>query len=292
MRAAARSNGFTPEEQAFADGEPGRGLAAVENPGCPAPALLCAAANDALPDDLAAHVTSHLAACAICRQVQSDLLALDTELDAFENARIRRRIEPQIVRRPRAAMWRVAAIAASVTLAVGGALLATGRFDAGALPPAPGLTRAAVTPPSVGILAASKLEPRLDASLLTWRGGQDDFMVALANALRPYAANDFKTASAALERLGTRYPERPEPALYLGICRLLMDRPVDAEKALRRAAAIAGPHVEDARWYLAVATYQNGRRSESRQLLADMCRANGVHGAEACLARDQAGETR
>ena len=69
-----------------------------------------------------------------------------------------------------------------------------------------------------------------------------------------------------------------------------MDCPVEAETALRRAASLDSPVLEDARWYLAVATYQNGRRSEARQLLAAMCRGNGTRAAEACLAHDQAGE--
>ena len=288
MTAPARTREFSPDERAFIDADEHRDLAAIQAAGCPDAALLSAAAHDALPDDLAAGVSAHLDRCAICRQLQSDLLAIDVEMDALEDARIRRRIRAG----RRTAVWRAAALAASVVIAVSGGLLASRAFDAGALPSAPAIARSSVRPPSINILTASKLEPRLDASLLTWRGGQDDFMVALASALKPYTENDFKTASAALERLGTRYPDRPEPPLYLGICRLLMDRPVEAEKALRRAASIAGPHVDDARWYLAVATYQNGRRSESRQLLADMCRANGARGAEACLARDQTGETR
>jgi cytochrome c-type biogenesis protein CcmH/NrfG len=287
MTTMARTKGFTPDERAFADGEPGRGLAAIAAD-CPAPALLSAAANGALPDDLAMRVGTHLDGCAICRQVQSDLLAVDVEMDALEDVRVRRRL----TRQRGTPVWRIAALAASVTIAAGGATLARRAFDAGAVPAAPAVARSVTPPPSVNLLAASKLEPRLDAAVLTWRGAEDDFMLALATALKPYEANDFKAASAALERLGARNPNRAEPALYLGICRLLMDRPVDAEKALRRAASIAGPHVEDARWYLAVATYQNGRRTESRQLLADMCRANGARGAEACLARDQAGEPR
>lgn len=274
--------------RAFIDAEEFPDLAAIRITGCPDAALLTAAASGALPGDLAARVSAHLDRCGICRQLQSDLLAIDTEMDELEGARIRRRIRAG----RRMPVWRAAAIAASVVIAVSGGLLATRAFDAGPLPSAPAIARASVRPPSVRILTASKLEPRLDASLLTWRGSQDDFMVALATALKPYTENDFKTASAALERLSERYPGRPEPPLYLGICRLLMDRPVDADKALRRAASIPGAHVEDARWYLAVATYQNGRRSESRQLLADLCRANGPRGAEACLARYQAGDTR
>lgn len=288
MTAPARPRDFSPDERAFIEAEEHRALGAIHVTRCPDPALLPAAAMGALPGDLAARVAAHVRGCAICRQLQSDLLAVDVEMDALEDARIRRRIR----RARRAPVWRAAAIAASVTIAVSGALLGARAFDAGALPSAPAIARAAVPPPSVRVLAAGKLEPRLDASLLTWRGGENDFAIALASALKPYTANDFKAASGALERLGARYPDRPEPPLYLGICRLLMDRPVEAEKALRRAASMPGAHVEDARWYLAVATYQNGRRSESRQLLADMCRANGARGAEACLARDQAGEQR
>lgn len=290
MAAPARTRELGPEERAFVGRDEGRALAAIRVTGCPPPAMLGAAASGALPDDLAAHVTAHLEACAICRQLQADLLAIDPELDALEAARIRRRIG----RPARTSLWRGAAIAASLTIAVSGALLGSRAFDAGPVPSTPAIARTSTPPPSVRILAVTKLEPRLDASLLMWRGADanQDFTLALAGALKPYAANDFKAASAALERLGARYPDRPEPPLYLGICRLLMDRPIEAEKALRRAASIDGPHVEDARWYLAVATYQNGRRSESRQLLAAMCRANGPRGAEACLAHDQSGDTK
>jgi hypothetical protein len=69
--------------------------------------------------------------------------------------------------------------------------------------------------------------------------------------------------------------------------RLLMDRPAEAERALRQAAALGGGTEDDARWYLAVAVYQNGSRREAKQLLAALCEGRGRRAAEACVAADQ-----
>jgi tetratricopeptide (TPR) repeat protein len=288
MTAAQRAKGLGPDEQAFVDGGPGGRLAAIEATGCPAPALLRAAAVGALPEPLASGVHGHVRSCAICRQLTADLLELDTELDMLEDARIRRRID----RGRRAPLWRVAALAASLTIAAGAGWLALTAADPGPIPPRLALSRPAAPPPSITVLAPDKLEPRVDASALVWRGASDRFQADLAAALKPYAANQFKAAGDALERLAAQYPDRAEPALYLGISRLLMDRPVDAAKALRKAASLGGPDQDDARWYLAVAEYQNGRRAESRQLLAQLCHDNGTRSAEACLAQEQAGDAR
>jgi hypothetical protein len=289
MTAADRATGLGPDEQVFVEDEAGRCLAAIEATGCPAPALLRAAAIGVLPDETAAAVIAHVHACGICRQITTDLLELDAELDMLEDARIRRRI----ARGRRPPIWRAAALAASMVLAVGGALVISRGADPGAAPAVPGQTRPVIAMPAgPGILVADKLEPRIDAAALAWRGSDDRFAVDLAAALKPYAENNFKAATAALTKLATQYPDHAEPALYLGICQLLMDRPVGAEQTLRKAAAMGGSTLEDARWYLAVAVYQNGRRSEARQLLADVCRDNGSRAAEACLAQEQAGEAR
>ena len=286
MTDARRAKGFSPDERAFAEDGGGQDLSAIQPPGCPAPSLLAAAAMGALPDDLARPVLAHLRDCGICRQVSSDLLELETEMDPLREVRILRRV----TERRRAPVWRMAAVAASVVIALGGALAAGRAANPGTIPTAVAPPRASVAPPAVAVLRPVKLEPRMDSSLLVWRGAGDRFALDLATALKPYAANNFKAAVAALERLATQYPNRAEPVLYLGVCRLLMDRPVEAETALRRAASLDSPVLEDARWYLAVATYQNGRRAEARQLLAAMCRANGARAAEACVAHDQTGE--
>ena len=289
MTAADRAKRLEPDEMAFVEDGAGHGLAAIEATGCPGPALLRAAAIGVLPDETATAVVAHVRACAICRQVTTDLLEINTELDMLEDARIRRRI----ARGRRPAIWRVsrvAALAASMVLAVGATVVVSRGADPGAVPAVAGQRRPVIAMPAgAGVLVAGKLEPRIGAAALTWRGSDDRFAVDLAAALRPYAGNDFKAATASLTKLAAQYPDRAEPALYLGICHLLLDRPLDAERALRKAVAMGGSTLEDARWYLAVAAYQNGRRSEARQLLADLCHSNGVRGAEACLAHEQAG---
>jgi hypothetical protein len=288
MTAADRAKGLDPDEARLVDGAPGRSLADIVAPGCPPPALLRAASVGALPDEIAGGIGAHVHACAICRQLTADLLDLDTEIDMLEDARIRRRVD----RGRRAPVWRIAAIAATVTIAAGGALLVLAASKIGAIPVVDRPARATPRPPFVSILSADKLAPRITAATLVWRGGGDRFELDLAAALKPYADNNFKAAGAALERLASRYPDRAEPVLYLGVSRLLMDRPLEAEKALRKAASLGGPMVDDARWYLSVALYQNGHRPEARQLLADLCVKNGARSAEACVAQDQAGDTR
>ena len=141
MTAPARTRDFSPDERAFIETDEGRDLAAIAATGCPAPAVLSAAAHDAIPGELAAVVSANLERCGICRQLQSDLLAIDPGMDALEEARIRRRIG----RPGRTPVWRVAALAASVTIAVSGALLATRVFDAGTLPSAPAYWRICAT---------------------------------------------------------------------------------------------------------------------------------------------------
>lgn len=283
MTAAHRARGLSPDEEAFVQDE-GRLLAAIDATGCPPPALLRAAAVDALPPDMAAPVHAHVRACGICRQLTADLLDVDAELDMLEDARIRRRVSGA----RRTPVWRAVAVAATLVIAAGGAVLASRASNPGVIPTLSSPAAARPAFPTRSILAADKLEPRVDAGMLVWRGGSDHFTLDLAAALKPYAENNFKAASAALEKLQARYPEHAEPSLYLGIARLLMDRPVEAEQALRRAAAIDGPLNGDARWYLAVAQYQNGRRSDARQLFAQICRDNTARSAEACLAQDQA----
>ena len=175
MTDASRAKGFSPEEGAFVEGGGGQDLAAIQAPGCPAPSLLTAAAVGALPDEMAGAVLAHLRTCGICRQVSSDLLALETEMDPLREVRILRRV----TERRRAPVWRIAAVAASVTIALGGALAAGRAANPGTIPTAVALSRAAVTPPAVTVLRANKLEPRLDSSLLTWRGGSDRFVLDL-----------------------------------------------------------------------------------------------------------------
>lgn len=63
--------------------------APLVSPGqCPPPELLRAEAEGVLPDDLAARVTSHRAACGLCARLQSALTSVD--IDAPTRAELRR----------------------------------------------------------------------------------------------------------------------------------------------------------------------------------------------------------
>jgi len=276
------------DEQLFLQKEDGRRLSAVEVRGCPRPALLNAAAAGALPAELAAVIQTHVEACVICRQLTADLQEIEPGIDMLEEARVRRRID-RARRRP---LWRVAALAASVVVAAGGAMFLSNGARLGPIPAASEPARVVAERAQPPLLAPEKLAPSIRAGALNWRASGDRYELDLATALKPYTTNDFKAASAALERVASQYPRKPEPLLYLGICQLLMDRPVDAERTLRRAVALGGPDLDDARWYLAVAAYQNGKRSDARQLLASVCRENRGRAAEACLAHDQMGDAR
>jgi predicted Zn-dependent protease len=182
----------------------------------------------------------------------------------------------------------MAGLAAAIVLVATGAVLLKNAATTGPIPAALPPARILARGPEVNVLAADKLAPQIRAGALNWRASGDHYDLELATALKPYSVNNFKAAAAALERLAARYPDKAEPLLYLGVCKLLMDRPVEAERTLRRAVPLGGPG-EEVRWYLAVAVYQNGRRADARQLLARICRENGARAADACLARDQIG---
>jgi len=286
MRADGKS-ALDADERGFVQQDSGRSLAAVEVRGCPAPALLSAAAVDALPADLLAAVLAHLEVCGICRQLSADLQEVEPAFEMMDEARIRRRVD-----RRRHPLPRVAALAASLGAAAAAAMLMTNAARPGVIPDVRQPARVVAPGPQVSVLVADKLPPQIGMGALNWRASGDRYELDLATALKPYSDNKFKAAGAALERLSTRYPARSEPLLYLGICRLLMDRPVEAEQALRRAVSLGGSGVDDARWYLAVAAYQNGKRGDARQLLAQVCSGNGARAAEACLAHDQIGDSR
>ena len=68
--------------------------AAIVSPGqCPTPELLRAEAEGVLPGDLAARVSTHRAACALCTRLQSALAQLDVSAPTTtERRRIRARI--------------------------------------------------------------------------------------------------------------------------------------------------------------------------------------------------------
>ena len=75
-------------------GPEGLEVAAIVSPGeCPTPELLRAEAEGVLPDDLAARVSTHRAACGLCARLQSALTELDISAPtSAERRRIRARI--------------------------------------------------------------------------------------------------------------------------------------------------------------------------------------------------------
>lgn len=283
---ADRKSGLDPDEQGFVQQDAGRVLAAVNAHGCPAPALLNAAGAGALTPDLSAAVQAHLDRCAICRHLAADLLQIEPDFDALQQARIR-----AAVTRRRPPFLRIAAVAASLAVVASGAMLLSNAARPGWIPGAAPPARVLAPGPLVSALAADKLAPPMRAGALSWRASGEHYDLDLATALKPYSENKFKAAAAALERVSARYPDNPEPLMYLGVCQLLMDRPIDAERTLRRAVPLGGPAVDDVRWYLAVAAYQNGKRADARQLLARLCGGTSRRAAEACLAHDQIGDS-
>ena len=115
-----------------------------------------------------------------------------------------------------------------------------------------------VTSPASPVLPASPVSPVSPASpaspalvkppvvigaeqLLATRGSdsQAQYLQTLADALRPYERDDFKTAIPLLERLAKAHPERFEPVFYLGASLMMDDRAAEAVPILERAVTIA-----------------------------------------------------
>jgi TolA-binding protein len=223
---------------------------ALQFPHCPNPALVQAAQAGVLPEELRDRLNQHVARCAACASLASDLFTLDeAPLEAGEQQRIWGRIRSGIAaeelsRRAAAshsAWWRALLRPMPVAVAAAAALLVLigVRSVQHLRQPAATVSQArrpdAAAPPAAALRLEKPAVMLPPAAVLVWRGSPDAGIAArqqLQDALAPYQADEYGEAAARLEALAKKYPSMAEAQFYLGVCRLFLDRNGDAVTSL------------------------------------------------------------
>src|SRR5689334_14114321 len=77
---------MTPEEREL------QSLLGGNGRNCPSPAQLSAAKEGVLPEEFQQQITKHLSQCEMCRMLQEDLSAIETDLTPDASARIQEQI--------------------------------------------------------------------------------------------------------------------------------------------------------------------------------------------------------
>ncbi len=193
--------------------------------------------------------------------------------------------------------WYGLALAATLVLAVAGAVRWSGRGAVPATPdpvgvPAPATDWSApVTPASApprawaALLTAPAIT--LPASLaIEMRGAPTNaggFMSAFGAAIGPYREGRYAQAAAALDGVVRRHPDIAEGWFYLGASRLLAGDAAGAVAPLERARQSTVLAAE-ARWLGAVALERAGRGPDADAALIAMCASDADNRARACAA--------
>lgn len=253
--------------------------------------LLRAAHADALPPDLQARVSAHLAESDWSRALVDGAADVDHALGAADAdrllARIKRSAEP---RRSwsfsNVRGWAPLATAAA-TVAIVAAVWSQWRTTVPGAPviaPAAPQTVIARNEPARFELPLDKPDVKLSVAALTWRGsGASALVDDLAPALDAYRQSDYTRAAQGLEGVGRRYPSSIEAPFYRGVSLLFLNDPagaiVELKKAERMNDAAFAP---DVTWYLAVAEQRSGDTSAARARLGALCRGTSAHTPAAC----------
>jgi hypothetical protein len=268
----------------------------------PSLAMLRAADQDALPQDLQSRVERHLRDSAWSRALVDGLreTGADDHLDAESEDRLFERIAREARAETPAApvrSWKPAlimgglALAASVLVAV---VVSRPRTPA-APEPAASPTRP-MRPPVIESSPQSKVEisyakpeVKLSAAALTWRGDASakPFIEAVAPAFEAYRAGDYAKAVAAFDELSTMYPTSIEVLFYQGVSLMLAGNDAAAVAPLQAAARLdSSTFAEDVEWFLAVARARSGDPDAAVTFNA-LCGSSGAHASEACAAAAQ-----
>lgn len=272
----------------------------LQFPHCPKPATLQAARAGVLPAEVCGRLNTHVAHCAACASLASDLFTLDEaplELNVQERiwGRIRSGVAAEGIRvqaaARRSAWWKFPFRAMPMALAAAALLVTVGVRLQRPQPPTAVVSQVrrpeTVTPDPTGVLRLEKPPVMLPAAaLLVWRGASDAGNTpgrSLRAALVPYEADRYGEAAEGLESLAKKYPALAEAHFYLGICRLFVGRNADAAASLKVAHNLAHAALaDDAAWYLALAYHRNGRDGDARPLLEKLCSATGKNSGKAC----------
>lgn len=264
---------------------------------CPAPEMLIAAQSGVLPEGTNRSIKQHMQKCALCRVLVQDLL--DEEIAVAkpeEEARIRAHVFSVAAASPKAknatigAFWLFTRRAAPIVslAAVVLAVLWLGIRPKTPRSAANPVAVEAPPPPAPSVFQLEKLPVKLEAGgVLVWRGAprnkREKYATELGEALGFYNNEDFREAARRLSVLAAKYPRRPEAHLYLGICRLYLQKNAEAVQSLKRAGETArGPLADDAAWYLALAYERGGQKPMVVAELRKLCGGKSNYADRAC----------
>lgn len=253
---------------------------------CPDPYRLRAFLTDALPDDQAPAVESHLRHCRVCQALREDLAALELQpLAEGEAWRIHDRvfaaIKPAAARPAWRPLWRpILLVAAGLIFAMAVSVIVW-RLEATRLSPAVAALPAA--PASLTVFHLDKPPVSLPAALI-WRGTQvSSWQVQIKPALDAYRDGRYADAASRLAPVVSRFPRQPEPLFYLGVCQLFLGQNNAAAASLGRASVLAtGSLRQNADWYRALAWVRAGQSQAALPLLKGLCASAGLYATRAC----------
>jgi hypothetical protein len=258
--------------------------------------LLRAAHGDALPSDLQAAVSEHIASNELSRTLAEGLGDDEPELTSEDRDRLYGRIMTAATTpaeptsgwgwlRPIFLGSGIVAVAALVWL------VSIETESPERLGP-PERTVVVATPPAAPpfLLAFDKPEVRLGMAALTWRGapGDNQLLADLKPGLDAYRQGDYATANRELTALESRYPATIEVLFYQGVSRLFLNDLDGAIGSLTAAEAIGDrTFAADVTWYRAVAEQHAGNVAAARTRLDALCRAKDDGAARACAAIEE-----
>lgn len=254
--------------------------------------LLRAASGDALPGELQAAVSQHLADSSWSRALLEGAEPVDGVFDPSEEARVLGHIKKRAAAERQATTprkWLLPALVAS-TLSVAAVVAWLARGDQGGPAPpigTPEATVAVASPPSPPSFQVpfEKADVKLSVAALTWRGSSTDnqLLADLKPALDAYRADNFAAADREFTTLASRYPRTTEVFFYQGVTRLLLDDPAGAITALMTAESLTDEtFASDILWYRAVAEQRAGHEAETRTRLTSLCNGTSDRAARAC----------
>jgi len=258
---------------------------------CPSFHLVRAARAEALPDELQAAVTSHIAGCRTCASSRADLehVGASADITQEETLRILSRVRREGLSTERSALswffsWRTAFATAALALC---AIVVVQQMRKTVRPASPTGT-VSRQEPAVQVPEALRLDKpdvKLTLAVLTWRGDSSKGQQLLADmgpALNLYKADRFADAARELETVSAKYPASVEIFFYLGISRLFLDDHAAAIKALEKADGLARDSFSaDVSWYLALAYFKSGRIADAQARLTSLAAGNSPYSTRA-----------
>ena len=260
--------------------------------------VLRAASAGALPADLQASTSAHLADCRWSRVLVEGANAGSGDLDPEDEARLLARVHRNTPSRTgwrllRPRVW-ISVLAAGTLALIAMAIVQRSRET----PVAPAADVARDTPGTAPPPIVPRFQLALDVPAVkisprafTYRGDLtvDDFMSQLKPALDAYRQGDYRRADREFTMLATRYPQAVEVFFYQGIARLFLNDLSGADASLAAADRLGdASFAADIAWYRAVVDERLGRTADARARLVALC-SQGNHARQraACDGADK-----